>query len=185
MRIVPLLLWRPRTSSEIHAVGEREHRLFKEFGCRLHIWRVDWGLPMLRADVCVLCYPPGFPAVPQYLGHTPVVPQPLTEPDKQLSHIRLFVQPSTGINRFIARPVLFGSMLSETPGAREPLSYNAVSRLARALGQHDRQSPRFTRSPGYVSDSGNTPFTSPNSRRQSSSSGRLDRPYPERLLRCS
>ena len=47
---------------------------------------------MLQADVCVLCYPPGFPAVPQYLGHTPVVPQPLTEPDKQLSHIRLFIQ---------------------------------------------------------------------------------------------
>ena len=48
---------------------------------------------MLQADVGVLCLPPGFPVVPQYLGHTSVAPQPLTEPDKQLSHIRLFVQP--------------------------------------------------------------------------------------------
>ena len=47
---------------------------------------------MLQADVCVLGLPPGFPAVPQYLGHTSVVPQPLTEPDKRLSHIRLFTQ---------------------------------------------------------------------------------------------
>jgi len=37
--------------------------------------------------------PPGFPAVPQYLRHTRVVPQSLTEPDKWLAHIRLFVQP--------------------------------------------------------------------------------------------
>ncbi len=36
--------------------------------------------------------PPGFPVVPQYLGHTSVVPQPLTEPDKRLSRIRLFTQ---------------------------------------------------------------------------------------------
>jgi hypothetical protein len=36
--------------------------------------------------------PPGFPAVPQDLSHTPVVPQPLSEPDKRISHIRLFVQ---------------------------------------------------------------------------------------------
>ncbi len=48
---------------------------------------------MLQANVCVLCMPPSFPAVPQYLGHTSVVPQPLAEPDKQLSRIRLFVQP--------------------------------------------------------------------------------------------
>ena len=48
---------------------------------------------MLQANVCVLFMPPSFPAVPQYLGHTSVVPQPLAEPDKQLSHIRLFVQP--------------------------------------------------------------------------------------------
>jgi len=42
--------------------------------------RVGWGLPMLQADVRVLCLPPGFPAVPQYPGHTSVVPQPLSEP---------------------------------------------------------------------------------------------------------
>src|SRR5262249_34323255 len=46
-----------------------------------------------RHDVCVLRLPPGFPAVPHDLSHTPVVPHPLTEPDKWLSHIRLFVQP--------------------------------------------------------------------------------------------
>src|SRR5882724_5513432 len=46
-----------------------------------------------RHDVCVLRLPPGFPAVPQYLSHTPVVPQTLTEPDEGLFPIRLFVQP--------------------------------------------------------------------------------------------
>ena len=30
--------------------------------------------------------------MPQYLVHTPVEPQPLSEPDKRLSHIRLFAQ---------------------------------------------------------------------------------------------
>ena len=59
-------------------------------GVGLNICRVDWGLPSLQANVCVLGLPPGFPVVPQYLGHTSVVPQPLTEPDKQFSHIRLF-----------------------------------------------------------------------------------------------
>ena len=33
---VPLLLLRPRTSSEIHAVGEREVRIFKRFRCRIN-----------------------------------------------------------------------------------------------------------------------------------------------------
>ena len=33
---VPLLLWHLRTSSEIHAVGEREVRIFKGFRCRLN-----------------------------------------------------------------------------------------------------------------------------------------------------
>ena len=46
--------------------------------------------------------PPGFPVVPHYLGHTSVVPQPLTEPDKRLSHIRLFTQTfSFGLNGFM------------------------------------------------------------------------------------
>ena len=58
---------------------------------------------MLQADVCFLRLPPGFPAVPQYLGHTSVVPQPLTEPDKRLSHIRLFTQTfSFGLNGFMS-----------------------------------------------------------------------------------
>ena len=42
---------------------------------------------------CVLRLPPGFPAVPQYLSHTPVAPQTLTEPEEWLAHIQLFVQP--------------------------------------------------------------------------------------------
>jgi len=47
--------------------------------------------------------PPGFPVVPQYLGHTSVVPQPLTEPDKRLSHIRLFTQTfGFGLNGFMS-----------------------------------------------------------------------------------
>src|SRR5215510_12237912 len=62
--------------------------------------RVEGGLPCYRHDVCVLRLPPGFPAVPQYLRHTLVVPQSLTEPDKWLSHIRLFVQPFSGAKGF-------------------------------------------------------------------------------------
>src|SRR5215813_13500689 len=37
--------------------------------------RVEGGLPCYRHDVCVLRLPPGFPAVPQYLSPTSVVPQ--------------------------------------------------------------------------------------------------------------
>src|SRR5215510_8849193 len=40
--------------------------------------RVEGGLPCYRHDVCVLRLPPGFPAVPQYLRHTSVVPPALT-----------------------------------------------------------------------------------------------------------
>ena len=70
------------------------------------------------------------------------------------------VRPRASPHARIAPLSLFGSMLSETPGARGPLSCNADSRMACALGQHDRQSPKLTRSRGYVSDSGHTPFTS-------------------------
>ncbi len=94
-------------------------------------------------------------------------------------------KPKNSLHARIAPLSLFDSMLSETPGAREPLSCNADSRMACALGQHDRQSPKLTRSRGYVSDSGHTPFTSPNYHCKCSSSGRLDQPYPERLLGCS
>ncbi len=56
--------------------------------------------------------------------------------------------------------IVVDSMLSETPGARNSLSYDANSRMACSLGQNGRQSPKLTRSRGYVSDSGHTPFTS-------------------------
>ncbi len=76
--------------------------------------------------------------------------------------------------------IVAGSMLSETPGAWTPLSCRAQSHMACSLGQNGRQSPKLSRSRGYVSDSGHTPFTSPTPA-ASSSTGRLDRPYPERL----
>ena len=79
--------------------------------------------------------------------------------------------------------IVAGSMLSETPGAWNPLSCSAKSHMACSLGQNGRQSPKLSRSRGYVSDSGHTPFTSPTPA-ESSSTGRLDRPYPERLLEC-
>ena len=57
--------------------------------------------------------PPGFPVVPQYLGHTSVVPQPLTQPGKRLSHIRLFTQTfSFGLNGFMLTRILLPSHLS-------------------------------------------------------------------------
>ena len=57
--------------------------------------------------------------------------------------------------------IVAGSMLSETPGAWNPLSCSAKSHMACSLGQNGRQSPKLSRSRGYVSDSGHTPFTSP------------------------
>ncbi len=47
------------------------------------------GASKLQDEVCFLCLPPGFPAVPQYFIHTKVALQPLSEPYKRLSHIRL------------------------------------------------------------------------------------------------
>ena len=82
----------PRHRLDLARVARLQHQIVKELERRLTICRVDWGLPLLQADVGVLGLPPSFPVVPQYLGHTSVVPQPLTEPDKQLSHIRLFTQ---------------------------------------------------------------------------------------------
>jgi len=38
--------------------------------------RVDQFLPMLQVEVCFLSLPPGFPVVPRYFNHTPVVPGP-------------------------------------------------------------------------------------------------------------
>ncbi len=80
--------------------------------------------------------------------------------------------------------IVAGSMLSETPGAWTPLSCSAQSHMACSLGQNDRQSPKLSRSRGYMSDSGHTPFTSPTPA-AGSSTGRSDRPYPERLIESS
>src|SRR6266853_1528305 len=52
------------------------------------------------------------------------------------------------------------------------------------VGPYDLQTPKLSRSRGSVSDSGHAPFTSPNVHCHSSGSGRLDRPYPGRLLLC-
>ena len=41
---------------------------------------------MTQDEVCFLCFPPAFAAVPQYFVHIKVVPLPLSEPDKRLSH---------------------------------------------------------------------------------------------------
>ncbi len=116
------------------------------------------------------------------------VPVPL-----QVSHLNRFfhvacsysgIMPKSLPIRQDCSTIVVGSMLSETPGAREPLSCVANSRLACSLGQNDRQSPKLSRSRGYVSDSGHTPFTSPTPA-ASSSTGRLDPPYPERLIESS
>jgi len=78
--------------------------------------------------------------------------------------------------------IVVDSMLSETPGARKSALLSANFRMACSLGQNGRQSPKLSRSRGYVSDSGHTPFTSPNFPCKYRGSERLDRPYPERLL---
>src|SRR5262249_18450467 len=51
-------------------------------------------------------------------------------------------------------------------------------------GQYDQQTPKLSRSRGYASDSAHPLFTSPNAHCHSSGAGRLDRPYPGRLLLC-
>ncbi len=86
---------------------------------------------MLQANVGVLGLPPGFPVVPQYLGHTSVAPQPLTEPDKQLSHIRLFTQ-------------TFG--LGETGSCRPEHEVSANQHVAR----RDESHPTYTICVDYV-----------------------------------
>jgi hypothetical protein len=44
---------------------------------------------MIQDEVGFLCLPPAFAAVPQYFIHITVALLSLSEPDKQLSHIRL------------------------------------------------------------------------------------------------
>jgi len=36
--------------------------------------QVDRFIPMLRVEVCLLWFPPGFPALPQYFNHDSVTP---------------------------------------------------------------------------------------------------------------
>src|SRR5438874_9895310 len=82
--------------------------------------------------------------------------------------------PRGSLHARVAPLLLFGSMLSETPGARQSLSLACTDAwLAR---RYDQQTPKLSRSRGYVSDSGHAPFTSPNAHCHSSGSGRLDRP---------
>ena len=57
---------------------------------RLHDLDVRPGSPpVLQVEVCVLCLPPGFPAVPHDLGHTTVRSRLLAEPDLECYTIRL------------------------------------------------------------------------------------------------
>ena len=92
------------------------------------------------------------------------VPVPL-----QVSHLNRFFHVACSYSGILPKSlpacqdcfiIVVDSMLSETPGARSPLSCNANLRMACSLGQNDRQSPKLSRSRGYVSDSGHTPFTS-------------------------
>ena len=96
------------------------------------------------------------------------VPVPL-----QVSHLNRFFHVACSYSGIMPKSlpayqdcsiIVVDSMLSETPGARSPLSCNANLRMACSLGQNDRQSPKLSRSRGYVSDSGHTPFTSSNFR---------------------
>ena len=71
---------------------------------------------------------------------------------------------------------------------RRPVFRSPLSRLHVLLAGRSKRSAflKLTRSRGYVSDSGHPPFTSSNSHRSTFfGSGRLDLPYPGRLLLCS
>ena len=127
---------------------------------------------------------------------------------------------STGISRFIAKPVpvplrsrrlrtsfhvgshtraTITQELLRTPGllhdrcparcSLRPRGLVTRSPIARthawpARGQTRSAVTQNNRSRGYVSDSGHTPFTSLDTHCLSSGSGRLDLPYPGRLLLC-
>ena len=77
-------------------------------------FRVGRSLPRLQENVCFLCYPPAFAAVPQDLFHTLVALLPLTEPDKRLSHIRLFSSPFSMPPPYDMGPGLCGLSVSAT-----------------------------------------------------------------------
>ena len=53
------------------------------------------GAPKLQDEVCFLCLPPGFPAVPQYFVHTRLSRPPLSEPCLRYSRTRLLTLPFT------------------------------------------------------------------------------------------
>ena len=55
---------------------------------------------MIQDEVGFLCLPPAFAAVPQYFIHITVALLSLSEPDKQLSHIRLPDKPFSTIPLF-------------------------------------------------------------------------------------
>ena len=55
---------------------------------------------MIQDEVGFLCFPPAFAAVPQYFIHIIVALLSLSEPDKQLSHIRLPDKPLSTIPPF-------------------------------------------------------------------------------------
>ena len=55
---------------------------------------------MIQDEVGFLCLPPAFAAVPQYFIHIIVALLSLSEPDKQLSHIRLPDKPFSTIPPF-------------------------------------------------------------------------------------
>ena len=77
-------------------------------------FRVGRSLPRLQENVCFLCYPPAFAAVPQDLFHTSVALLPLTEPDKRLSHIRLLDSPFRMPPPYDMGPGLCGFSVSAT-----------------------------------------------------------------------
>ena len=64
---------------ETAIAGHPPHRSGRDqFSSRL-------GTPNAAGRGLYSLLPPGFPVVPQYLGHTSVAPQSLSEPDKRLS----------------------------------------------------------------------------------------------------
>src|SRR5215475_581047 len=91
--------------------------------------------------------------------------------------------PRESLHARVAPLPLFGSMLSETPGARQSLSFACTDAwlARRSIRSADTQTVPFS---GLCVRFRASLFTSPNAHCHSSGSGRLDRPYPGRLLLC-
>jgi len=77
------------------------------------VFRLDRSLSKLQENVCFPSYPPAFAAVPQDFFFTSVVLLPPTEPDKRLSHIRLFGEPFSMPPPYDMGPGLCGFTVSE------------------------------------------------------------------------